>query len=73
NGRLEFKDAKLKSMNLSGSTFHGPVSFANSDLRYANLQNIKFENSVDWTNAQLSGATWLDGRTCGEGSVGTCL
>jgi len=72
-GRFEIKDAKLKGINFSGSLFHGPVSFQNSDLRQANLQNVTFEDSVNWSGAQLAGATWTDGRTCADNSVGSCL
>jgi len=42
-----------------------------ADLSDANLTNANLFDA-NLTNANLSGATWKDGRICGEGSIGEC-
>ena len=56
----------------------------NPDLRGANLhmailEGIGYEGEHDrnmtparFDGADLTGATWFDGRVCGEGSAGVC-
>lgn len=43
------------------------ANFRGADLRGANITNASLEG------AQLSGARWVDGRVCREGSVARCL
>jgi len=71
-GRFDFIRGKLAGSNFSGASFEGPVSFQDSDLRGVDLSGVTFKEAVNWQGAHLSGATWMDGRVCGEGSVGQC-
>lgn len=71
-GRFEFVRGRLAATNFSLSVFEGPVSFQDSDMRGVNLSGVTFKDTVNWQGAQLSGATWMDGRICAEGSVGQC-
>jgi uncharacterized protein YjbI with pentapeptide repeats len=71
-GRFEFVRGRLAASNFSHAVFEGPVSFQDSDMRGVNLSAVTFKDTVNWQGAQLSGATWMDGRICAEGSVGQC-
>lgn len=42
-----------------------------ADLRGANLRNAQIDNA-QFGKAKLEGATWVDGRKCGKGSIGVC-
>jgi hypothetical protein len=83
NAQLEsasLMSAKLNKANLSGAKLtYAMLSEAN--LSGANLSNANMENAqlmganltgAILTNANLSWATWTDGSTCGEGSIGKC-
>lgn len=81
-----FQGAVLKGANLSYSHMHA-VNLVGADLRNANLEGVNLLDAnleranlqganvakVIWTAAKLSGATWIDGRVCGQGSKGECL
>ncbi len=71
-GRFDFIKGRLSAANLSFAVFEGPVSFQDTDMRGVNLSGVTFKSTVNWQGAQLSGATWMDGRICAEGSVGQC-
>jgi uncharacterized protein YjbI with pentapeptide repeats len=54
-----------------------------ADLRGANLQGAFLSGvarfltefgvgAVNFTDSDLSGATWVNGRVCAEGSIGEC-
>lgn len=71
----------LTGANLAGAKLTGTY-FPNAKLQMANLTgaNIfnaqfisKLPNSSDLGYADLSGATWIDGKTCELGSIGTCM
>jgi hypothetical protein len=57
--------ADLREADLSGAN----LSAAN--LSYANLSGVRLAGAR-LQDAILTGATWTDGRVCGEGSVGSC-
>jgi uncharacterized protein YjbI with pentapeptide repeats len=56
----DFREANLKD-----------VQFAGANLSYANLKDARLDGAV-LDNAKLAGATWVDGRTCADDSVGSC-
>lgn len=62
--------AKLMGAELGGADFSG-ADLAGADLRYAVLKGALLPGTrLD--GALLDRATWVDGRICGEGSVGAC-
>jgi uncharacterized protein YjbI with pentapeptide repeats len=60
----------LQKANLEGANLTG-VNLLDADLRGANLKNAKLGRNI-MTAAKFSGATWIDGRTCKDGSIGEC-
>lgn len=80
-----FNKANLKGANLAYSHMHG-VNLVGANLEGANLEGVNFLDAnlsganlkganvkkVLWTATVLSGATWIDGRKCAEGSKGEC-
>lgn len=68
--------AHLHAVNLQGSNLTmANLSSANlldADLSGANLLGANLQKAI-LIQAKFSGATWTDGRTCAEGSVGECL
>jgi hypothetical protein len=63
--KANFRGADLSQANLSGA------DLGQANLRGANL----YQAIVAGTNlyaADLTGAIWIDGRTCQLGSIGTC-
>ncbi len=74
--------ANLTSANLSGrSTKLDNANMVNANLSNADVSNASFQNVnltgamiAGWkfTRTDFSGATWVDGRICAKGSVGTC-
>jgi uncharacterized protein YjbI with pentapeptide repeats len=70
-GGADLSNAMLEIANLSGANLSDAdlrfAQFRGADLRFA--KNLR---SAILRHAQLSGATWTDGRTCGEGSIGEC-
>lgn len=65
-----FEGADLEEVNLSGANLTN-ANFKNADLEEANLKgaNIKGAN---FKGAELEFATWPDGKTCAEDSLGAC-
>jgi hypothetical protein len=57
--------ADLREADLSGANLSG------ANLSYANLSGVRLAGAR-LQDAILTGATWTDGRVCGEGSVATC-
>jgi hypothetical protein len=66
-----FTTAVLMGANLSGADLRG-TDFTRVDLRFADLSRSLVDSAV-FTDANLEGAIWIDGTTCGAGSVGRCL
>ncbi|MDV6278060.1 pentapeptide repeat-containing protein [Rhodococcus erythropolis] len=62
--------ADLSKANLTKANL-GEADLRYADLRGADLRGADVTGTV-WGNADLTGATWVDGLTCGEGSVGMC-
>ncbi|WP_141732489.1 pentapeptide repeat-containing protein [Oligoflexus tunisiensis] len=71
-GRFAFVRGRLIDSNFSYASFEGDVDFQDSDMRGVNLTGATFNGTVNWQGAQLSGALWMDGRVCAEGSIGQC-
>ncbi len=82
----DLSGAKLASAYLEGTDLTN-ANLTNADLTYAVLYLADLTNATltnaDLTNAKLmdgngefgadlSGATWTDGRVCAEGSIGVC-
>lgn len=66
---INLTGANLRGANLAGAQF--PSSATDADLSGANLTGAK----VDYTafyGTDFSGAIWIDGRVCADGSRGTC-
>jgi len=63
NARLSY--AMLSEANLSGA------DLSNANLENAQLMGAQLNGTV-LTGANLSWATWTDGSTCDEGSIGQC-
>jgi len=82
---INLKGADLTLANLSFSQLHAAnlqnanLMLANmtktllvdADLRGANLQGANIQGAI-FFQANLSNATWVDGRVCAEGSIGEC-
>jgi hypothetical protein len=58
--------ANLQRADLRGSDISG------ANLRFADLTGSMIESAV-FAGASLQGAIWIDGRTCGEQSIGRCV
>jgi Pentapeptide repeats (8 copies) len=73
NARLA--DANLSRSNLSGANLSG-ADLDGAQLRAANLSGADLSGAelgrAELTYSDLKGATWIDGRTCAEDSVGQC-
>ncbi len=48
------------------------VDFTGADLKKADLEGAKIIGAR-FHHADLSGATWVNGKKCGEGSIGKCI
>jgi uncharacterized protein YjbI with pentapeptide repeats len=68
NARL--KEAKLSNANLTGADLSG-AGLRRAILNNANLTNANLTGAL-LADADLSGATWVDGRKCAQGSTGEC-
>jgi uncharacterized protein YjbI with pentapeptide repeats len=76
----DLRSARLERSQLDGAVFRG-ANLAGASLLGANLSGADFSHA-DLRNAELFGANladarldralWVDGRQCGEGSLGTC-
>ena len=62
--------------NLEGFYFQNEslaeYNFSNANLRGAHFINVTDIGQANFTGADLSGALWVDGRICAEGSIGEC-
>jgi hypothetical protein len=67
----DLRDANLRYADLSNADLTG-ADLSNADLRNSNLHNATLTQAT-LTSARFDGAQWLDGRICGENSLGTCL
>jgi hypothetical protein len=72
---VAFTNASLVAADFRHADLQG-ADFTNADLSRALLQGANLHHA-DITNAelgdaQLDGARWIDGRTCGPGSRGSC-
>lgn len=66
----DFTKADLTAANLMGADLSG-ATFNSANLRYANLRDVNITNT-DFSNARLDNVIWVDGRTCGTNSIGSC-
>ena len=69
-------EADFSHATLIGASFRGAdlrsAKFVNADLRHSNFTDARFRDT-DLRNANLEGATWLDGiKICAVGSIGQC-
>ena len=88
NARLDGADltyalltgASLRNVELAGAVLTG-AELSNANLSGANLAQARMEYAVlkgaviagtRFDGARLDKATWVDGRVCAEGSLGTC-
>jgi len=78
--RRSYAGASFTNVEAVGTNFGGAnltkavftnVDLSKADLRGANLSGAKMTNVV-WSGALFDGATWVDGRRCGPGSIGKC-
>lgn len=73
--RANFTSAHMHAMKLQGANLEGATldntNLSSANLEGANLKGASIRN-VLWMNARLSGATWIDGRVCAQGSIGVC-
>ena len=81
------EDSRMESANLMMTNFTGAnlqgVNFQSAELRRANftdadLRNANFRwsrniETATFDGADLSMATWSNGRQCQDGSIGTCI
>lgn len=67
---VNFTKADLKGANLMGADLSGAL-FRQANLSYANLRDAII-STADFSNARFDNAIWIDGRTCGVNSVGSC-
>lgn len=58
--------ANLEGRNLSNKNLSG------ANLSWANLRGANMNGTI-LSGAILTGATWVDGLTCRDGSIGYCL
>lgn len=67
--------ARFSKLNLSDANFSGAM-LVGARFRYTILKDANFRGAAlrgaDFTGADLSGATWVDGRACQSGSKGYC-
>lgn len=64
-GEVNFKLAKLQDVNLAGA------HLINANFERANLKGANLDEAV-LLGANFEGATWIDGKKCGRGSIGVC-
>jgi hypothetical protein len=68
-------DTDLSKTDLSGADLSG-ADLTGASLKHAKLAGTELAGAkltnADLTEANLSGAYWVDGRKCGEGSIGEC-
>ena len=64
------KDNACAACNLSGCDL-SRANLHEANLREADLSGANLSGANLW-KAGLGGATWVDGSTCKEGSIGQC-
>ena len=77
----DFTDAKFEGFYLTNvnmrhavfkrAEFTRTTLLLSSDLTHADFTDAKLGDTV-LTKSNLTGAIWIDGTTCGEGSIGEC-
>lgn len=74
-GRVDWHGCDKAGYVLAGADLHEAnligARFAGANLSYANLKQARVDGAV-FDGAKLAGATWVDGRVCAAGSVGSC-
>ena len=68
--RSVFDNSNLAKVNFEGSNLYS-ASFKGANLFEANLTGANITNAV-FEEANLSNVTWVDGKKCALGSIGTC-
>lgn len=66
----DLRNADMKSAKLSAADLKR-ANLAGADLSHANLMDATLTDAT-MTGTDLSFATWTDGSTCQEGSIGHC-
>ena len=66
-----FKETNLAGANLSGADL-SRANLWGANLTGANLTGATMPAPFYFEQANLSGATWTDGRKCGPDSIGVC-
>ncbi|OGW40786.1 MAG: hypothetical protein A2Y97_03815 [Nitrospirae bacterium RBG_13_39_12] len=69
-GGANLRGANLSSANLSGAKL-GDAVLSDANLTGANLTGASLAGAYMF-NTDFSRATWMDGMTCKEGSLGKC-
>ncbi len=66
----EFKNTAMKGINLQNADLTN-TDLSGADLSFADLTGARMGGAkLDWT--RLDNAIWIDGETCGVGSLGGC-
>lgn len=66
----QLQGAAMVGVNLQFADLRG-ADLSDADLRFADLSNSRIDDA-SLKNARLGSALWLDGRSCGENSIGKC-
>jgi len=66
----DLRQANLRGADLTQANI-SMTNFSGADLSGAFLKG-SYQAATQFKDADLSGATWLDSRICGEGSIGIC-
>ena len=61
----DIENATFEGANLTGANFE------NADLEETSLLNANI-TGTNFKNTELEYAIWVNGKTCGAGSVGSC-
>lgn len=67
----DFAGANLEGANLKGADLTGANLFK-ANLSGANLEGVTIFR-VNFSEVNLENATWIDGKKCKKGSIGTCI
>lgn len=79
--RTSFNSSDLRGAKFKNTLFVYSVIFALANLQGADFTGAKFDPETDaktmfepasFYKADLSGATWVNGQKCKEGSIGVC-
>ena len=68
--KTNFTSANLTRVNFKGSSLVGAY-FTNSNLFESDFTGANILNAV-FEGSNLNNATWIDGKKCNLGSIGTC-